>query len=923
MNISQTGVSATSTQNTFAGSLLAARPAWSRPLDLVQFGESLKAKLARYEAEQGDRLERLDPEHRSEPVENLRKVRAEAENPSSEMVTKQPGQNVWFSTRSPLALIDRNDPTGGKEKPQGLFNNDMQHLDHFMIRVPGARNPRSLMLEGSRDITDVAAGITGFELEYGVEGSPAIKIKRRQSIDAQGILHEEFTFRNTGNSNRLVSIELGSKFRDIFQARSPNAEKLSTEIIASSRTIPGTKDIELEAEHRLASGQPVDLERPNILRTRISPHGEGYHLERKDDSTVVMQVAVPRHGEVSNGLSIATSSDRFGFAQYMPETYKQTWDSFATSLDIKTSDRSMKHLPQMWQTSFKDLRALTIPVQCGKGLFFPAAAGIPNFLALFGRDSIITAMQTLQMNGMLARDTLASLAYYQGKKSDPFTEEEPGKILHELRLGETTRLGISPHKPYYGTIDATPLWIILFDDYLKRSPDPTLQRVLWPNFEAALQWVDDHVIDNPGSPLDGFLTQRDLERTDESTVRGAQGLKNIGWKDSDGATRHLVEDRHGNILDKGADGTIRSKSDRILVNPKGELTAAGRRAGLKLTYAKYPLALAEVQAYVYGAWQAAENLYAKRAAASTNMRERESNIQKSRTYGEKAARLRKNFNEKFWMPNENFIAMALQADGRALTSVTSNGAQALMTGIVDYDKAEKMSKRLMQPDMVSGWGARTLSAYSFAYDPFAYHNGTIWPHDNSLIVKGLSYYGFKSPETGVSLGSQVLRAGGKFPKGRLPELYTGMPRAKGDREVPVYPNTCIPQAWAAGTPPLIVSSLLGLRVDEAGRAVYFDHPVFPEGISAMRLTLGVRPKTIPVEADLAQPGDIQNIEDLNRELPDVSRMVPGENVTLELTRQPDGTVKVAKLAGSPSIGVYVTNRQDEDWRSVESASSVA
>ncbi len=876
------------------------QPSAHRPLPPLRFGASRKQKLARYEAGLPGHLARLHPQDQAEPQDIFRKVVRETTHPATEIVTKQPGQNVWFSVRNPLAMVNRFDPTSGKEKPQGLFNNDMQHLDHFLIKAP--RNGK-LVAEKFTDLT--APDRAGFEIEYAVEGQPHLGITRRQTIDPQGTLHEELTFHNRGQSAASFDVEMGSQARDIFQARSPGAKKLYTHIRHGIRQ--DGNDIELEARH---FPQNEDARHPgqevNTIRTRFTPLGDFQSFQPvagSEHTMLNLRVSVPPGGTVRSGVTISTASDRFGQALYMPEIYRKTWDSLETALDVEATDRAMRHLPRMWQTSFKDLRALTIPVQCGSATFFPAAAGIPNFLALFGRDSLITALQTLQMNSMLARDTLAALAYYQGKKNDPFTEEEPGKILHELRLGETTRLGISPHKPYYGTIDATPLFAILFDEYFKRTSDPTLMRVLWPNFEAALHWIDSHIIDDPANPLYGFLAQRDITTTDEKNVRGAQGLKNIGWKDSDGSTRHLAEDRHGNILDKGADGCIRDRHNRVLVDEKGQLTDAGKKAGLKLTYAKYPLALAEVQAYVYGAWQAAENMYARQAEASAKPHEREALMQQSRAYGRKAQALRQRFNEKFWMPHENFIAMALQSDGRQLTSVTSNGAQALMTGIVDDDKAAKMARRLMQPDMASGWGIRTLSAYSFAYDPFAYHNGTIWPHDNALIVKGLARYGFK--DTASALGSQVLRAGGKFRNGRLPELYTGMPREKGDRSIPVYPNTCIPQAWAAGTAPLIVSSLLGLRVDEAARAIYLDHPVLPEGVRAMKLTLGVRPATLPRYSE----GDARDIEHLNRPQADADGMLPGEQATLLIERQGDRSVRVTKIAGSPHIQVHVNAGQ--------------
>lgn len=888
----------------------------------IRFGATLQSKIDRYRQSLPELQSRLDEKARRESQDNFRKIQQEIQAPSHETVTKQPGQNVFWSIRNPLGILRNNDPRAGKEKPQGLFNNDMQHLDHFVIK---SGSGDALNLEQSREFRDPQTGEQGFEMAYSLQDNPNVLLTRRQTIDDHGNVRIRFSLSNNGSQDESFDVEMGSQGRDIFQARAveeavkdsskPGAQgdkpKLNT--VIEHKAVQQDGSIDLIASHHLPeaakkaiSDDPASWYNPgksNSIHTRFTPSGQFDSFTLANDTTVNLKMSVKPGEHKTADVTVNLSSDRFGKPAYFPSLYKRTWNAFATSLNVKTSDRSMRHLPQMWRTSFSDLQALTIPVQCGKATFFPPAAGIPNFLALFGRDSLITSLETLQFNPLLARDTLSSLAYYQGKADVAETEEESGKILHELRLGETTRLGISPHRPYYGTIDATPLFCMVFGEYLRRTADTTLERVLWPNFEAALQWIDTHVSSDPADPQYGFLTQRD-KKVNSGEEAGATGLKNIGWKDSEGATRHLVEDRHGNLLDKGADGKIHSKDGEILVDEKGQLTDDGKAAGLKLTYATYPLALAEVQGYVYGAWRSAQGLYARRSITETDPAKREEFRLKADHYKKEAEALKTRFNRKFWMPNENFIAMAIQGDGRQLTSVTSNGAQALMSGIVDRDKAEKMARRLMQPDMASGWGVRTLSAYSFAYDPFAYHNGTIWPHDNALIMMGLARYNLKDAKTGLDLGSQILRAGGKFKNSRLPELYTGMPKEKGDRTIPVYPNTCIPQAWAAGTAPSVISSLLGLQVDELEKQICLRNPVLPEGVNAMRLTLGVTPSR-RVE-NLVEENKLKTIEQMNTNFREGDAR-PGEPISLLIERQKDNTLKIRKVGGAPDIKLKVHN----------------
>jgi glycogen debranching enzyme len=379
--------------------------------------------------------------------------------------------------------------------------------------------------------------------------------------------------------------------------------------------------------------------------------------------------------------------------------------------------------------------------------YFPSA-GIPWYACPFGRDSLITSLQTLAFNPLIAVGTLHTLARYQGTREDPRREEEPGKILHELRHGEMVRLGLVPHSPYYGTADATPLFVYLFAETMRWQDDDKLYHDLLPNVNRALEWIDTYG-DLDG---DGFVEYR------ASTVPG--GIRNQVWKDSSDSIQH-------------PDGTL----------------------------AETPVAAVEVQAYVYAAKQSMSELLRRKGDTATADR-----------LAAEARELRKRFNEAFWMPELGFFAQGLDKDKEQVPTISSNPGHCLWCGIVDDDKAQLTVQRLMQPDMVSGWGVRTISHTSPSYNPMSYHNGSIWPHDNSIIVAGFKRYGFHEETNKVI--TQIAEAAQYFRYNRLPELYCGFTRDTIYNTGPAeYPVSCSPQAWAAAAPILMIQSILGLQAN--------------------------------------------------------------------------------------------------------------
>jgi glycogen debranching enzyme len=376
------------------------------------------------------------------------------------------------------------------------------------------------------------------------------------------------------------------------------------------------------------------------------------------------------------------------------------------------------------------------------------AAGAPWYMTLFGRDSLLTSWMALLVDPQLAVGTLHLLAELQGEHVDPVSEEEPGRILHEMRHGHA--LGTRPggDSLYYGTADATPLFVMLLGE-LYRWGLADAVRPLIPHADRALAWIREYG-DRDG---DGFV---EYQRATD------QGLTNQGWKDSRDALSF-------------ADGRL----------------------------AEAPIALCEVQAYVYGAFRARAEI--ARAEGDTAA---------AKLYSTRADVLKRNFNDRFWRPDHGSVAFALDRDKRQVDAVTSNPGHCLWTGILDADKAAQVADHLVSPELFNGWGVRTLGRSAGRYNPVSYHNGSVWPHDTAIAVAGLARYGLTEPAQRIA--TALLDAAQRF-DGRLPELFCGFDRTEFAAPVP-YPSSCSPQAWAAAAPLLVVRSLLGFA------------PAVPDGV---------------------------------------------------------------------------------------------
>jgi glycogen debranching enzyme len=395
-------------------------------------------------------------------------------------------------------------------------------------------------------------------------------------------------------------------------------------------------------------------------------------------------------------------------------------------------------------------------------------AGIPWFVGLFGRDSLLPTIQCLTYNPALGARTAKALAHWQGSKDTPFTREEPGKILHELRVGELTHLHEVSQTPSYASVDATLLFLIAVAKHVLWTGDLQVFMGLRSNVDRALSWLDRKTAENAA----GYVTYDGL-------AEGGQPV-NQSWRDS---------------------GT-------------GVLRADG-------SYPRPPLALVEVQGYAYQA----------RILIAAVLR-RAGDEGKADALEAAAATLQERFLREFWMDSEGCYCLGLEQDGRQITSVTSNTAQVLWTGIATLDHARRTTKRIMQPDMFSGWGIRTLSADHAAFDPLAYQQGSVWPFDNALIVSGLRRYGEDAAALRVT--AATLDAARGFRNGRLPEFIAGAQRLPGD--APTHTPRADPlQAWSAAAMPFMVSELLGLEADGFAKRLHITRPLLPSGVDTLVL----------------------------------------------------------------------------------------
>jgi glycogen debranching enzyme len=616
--------------------------------------------------------------------------------------------------------------------PHGFFAEDTRYLSRWQLDVQG-------------HATDV---LSCAQTDYYVaqfflvvpsptfHSAPTLAVVRNRLVS--DLWTEELVVVNHRDEHVPVTVDVGvgTDFADLFEVKDG--------VVAG-------REIEIDRDDRLLV---LRYRNGGLLReTRVSVDAEA---DIADDGLRLNTWLAPRE-ERRISFTITPHSerhDRTYMARRQNGSFEEQRDAHASELaewaswapTLETECETLRHV---YRGSLSDLAALRFYPHAESQEESLPAAGLPWFMTLFGRDSLITSIQTLPFFPSLAATTLRALAERQGAVLDDFRDEEPGKILHELRFGELTVTGRTPHSPYYGAADSTPLFLVLLDEYERWTGDSELVRTLERNARSALDWVDSYGdLDD-----DGYV--------EYATRNPDTGLVNQCWKDS-----------WNSIL--FADGAV----------------------------AEGPIATCEIQGYVYDAKRRCARLardvwHDETLAARLEL---------------EAQRLRERFLEDFWMPAKGCFALALDGHKRQVDSITSNVGHLLWSGIADETRAQAIARHLMGNALYSGWGVRTMASDQGGYNPVEYHNGTVWPHDNSLIAAGLRRYGFDGEA--AEIADAVVRAAGYFDH-RLPEVFAGSDKRLTSAPVE-YPTACRPQAWASAAPLLLLSTTLGLSPHDGG-----------------------------------------------------------------------------------------------------------
>jgi glycogen debranching enzyme len=646
-----------------------------------------------------------------------------------------------------FAVFDRNgDASSGAGTAQGLYYRDTRHLSRLIVTLDGAR-PILLSSTLRDDNATLTCDLTNPDL---LDAAGRLRLEhdlihlRRSRFLWNAGCFERLNVRNFDDKPRRMElgISFAADFADLFEVRGAHRARRGE-----------THPPKIGGGHATLSYTGLDKRRRSTTigfdpaPTKLSAHEAIFVLDLAPCESRSLFVEIDcrneqRTPEAHRAFFIALRDARRGLRA-----------SASRAASIDTSNQIFNEAARR---SVADLYMLMTDLPEGP---YPYA-GIPWFSAVFGRDGIITALETLWLDPSIARGVLEHLAASQATAVDAASDAEPGKILHEARHGEMANLGEVPFRRYYGSVDATPLFVVLAGAYLERTADLAAVRRLWPHIQSALDWIDRYG-DRDG---DGFV---------EYGTRSSQGLVNQGWKDSHDAIFH-------------ADGRL----------------------------AQGPIALAEVQAYVYAAWRAAEQISQRLA-----------DPERATVFEQKANAMRRRFDERFFDESLGSYVLALDGDKRPCRVRASNAGHTLFAGVAFPERAPAVVRTLMASSCFCGWGVRTIASTEARYNPMSYHNGSVWPHDNALIAAGFARYGFRREAARIFEG--LFDVSAYVDLRRLPELFCGFPRQQ-TRGPTFYPVACAPQAWAAAAPLYLIQSCVGLAFDAAGRCITFREPVLPQ-----------------------------------------------------------------------------------------------
>ena len=643
----------------------------------------------------------------------------------------------------------------GDIRPQGLgedgiYHRGTRHLSGLLLTIAG-RRPLLLGSTAKRDNSRLAVDLTNTDLDGGRRiPHSTIHVSRVKAL-WEGTVHERLVLRSFAERPIKVELELAfeADFADVFEVR-------GMERARRGRTLsPSRSERGVVLRYQGLDGV--------VRRTRI---GFSARPDALDATRAAFRLTLPvgRAVTLDVAISCEQASTRRRSLPTIEEAVVRVRRHHATVRRGGARLSSSNALFNDWlERSEADLAMLT--ARTDEGLY--PHAGVPWFSDPFGRDALIVGLQSLWIAPQIARGVLRYLAANQAAEHDLVNDAAPGKILHEVRLGEMAFTGEIPFRRYYGSHDATPLFVVLAADYWRQTDDLATISAIWPNVERALSWMD-----TDGDPdRDGFL---DYHR------QSPDGLVQQGWKDSWDSIFH-------------ADGDL----------------AAG------------PIALAEVQAYAYAA-----------RAGAAEMAARLGDHARAASLAEQAADLRAAFDEAFWDEELGTYAIALDGEKRPCRVRASNAGHALFAGIALGERAPRLADTLMGDASFSGWGIRTLAAGEARYNPISYHNGSIWPHDNAIVARGLARYGFHDEAARVLTG--FFEASRHLELARLPELFCGFTRR--DDEGPTrYPVACSPQAWASGAVFMLLEAALGMEVDAANHEVRMRHSRLPDFLDRLAI----------------------------------------------------------------------------------------
>lgn len=631
----------------------------------------------------------------------------------------------------------------------GLYKKDTRFLSRFETYING----ESLICLDSeaKETTMATIRLTNPHIEKNGElllWRESIEVKRERFI-YQDVWYEQFTLKNYSPQPNAFDFNLSvdADFKDMFIVRGFQNGNVGT---ITSRTIE-------EDGYIIAYEGSDDIARRTVFKWDAPCHDVSesgmftfkFNLDHGDTQSVTLAICPEIEDEK---LDILKPNE----AKQALIDQHQHWIRSATQVET-----DHPQLQRLVDQGLGDMKLLLTDIGFGE---FPVA-GLPWFGVPFGRDSLIAALQMLPMKPDVAKGTLLTMAAYQGKEKNPWRDEQPGKIMHELRFGELSNTDQVPFNPYYGSIDSTPLFLVLLVEYCQWTGDLELFQSLESQVEAALQWMDQF----GDLDRDGFV---------EYHQESAKGIANQGWKDSGDSIVH----RNGD-------------------------------------YAKTPIALCEVQGYIYQAKIGIASLFQQVGCT-----------EKSADLKNQANELKGLFEKAFWMDDEAFFAIALDKDKKQVGTTTSNPGHLLLSGILGTNHAKAVTEKLVSPKMFSGYGIRTMGEGETGYNPMSYHDGSVWPHDNSLIFLGMSRTGYQKEAAKIIDG--LIEASQGFEYDRLPELFCGYEKTVG-HPIP-YPVACSPQAWAAGTPFLMIQALLGLKVDSLEKKISIQ-PHFLKGMTTLHL----------------------------------------------------------------------------------------